>query len=61
MKLQASVLSILVSIFRLGLLQLSAGTYEATSSSAANVVSLWNDLDIRPFSLVMFVKHFSLA
>ena len=39
MKLQASVLSILVSIFRLGLLRLSAGTYEATSSTAAIVVS----------------------
>ena len=39
MKLQASVLSILVSIFRLGLLWLSAGTYKATSSTAANVVS----------------------
>ena len=39
MKLQASVPSILVSIFRLGSLRLSAGTYEATSSSAANVVS----------------------
>ena len=39
MKLQASVLSILVSIFRLGLLRLSAGTYEATYSTAANVVS----------------------
>ena len=35
MKLQASVLSILVSIFRLGLLRLSAGTYEATSYTAA--------------------------
>ena len=31
--------SILVSIFRIGLLRLSAGTYEATSSTAANVVS----------------------
>ena len=41
MKLQASVLSILVSIFRLGLLRLSVGTgtYEATSSTAGNVVS----------------------
>ena len=39
MKLQASVLSILVSIFRLGLLRLSAGTYEATCSTAANIVS----------------------
>ena len=39
MKLQASVLSILVRSFRLGLLQLSAGTYEGTSSTAANVVS----------------------
>ena len=29
------------SIFRLGLLRLSAGTYEATSSTAANVVSHW--------------------
>ena len=36
MKLQASVLS----IFRLGFLRLSAGgTYKATSSTAANVVS----------------------
>ena len=39
MKLHASVLSILVSIFRLGVLRLSAGTYEATSSTTANVVS----------------------
>ena len=39
MKLQASVIGILVSIFRLGLLRLSADTYEATSSTAANVVS----------------------
>ena len=39
MKLQASVLSTLVSIFRLGLLRLSVGTYEATSSTAGNVVS----------------------
>ena len=39
MKLHASVQNILVSIFRLGLLRLSAGTYEATSSTAANVVS----------------------
>ena len=39
MKLQTSVHSILVSIFRIGLLRLSAGTYEATSSTAANVVS----------------------
>ena len=39
MKLQAPVLSILVSIFRLGLLRLSAGAYEATYSTAANVVS----------------------
>ena len=31
--------SILVGIFRIGLLRLSAGTYEATSSTAANVVS----------------------
>ena len=41
MTLQASVLSILVSIFHLGLLRLSAGTstYKATSFTAANVVS----------------------
>ena len=39
MKLQTSVQSILVSIFRIGLLRLSVGTYEATSSTAANVVS----------------------
>ena len=39
MKLQTSVLSILVRIFRIGLLRLSAGTCEATSSSVANVVS----------------------
>ena len=43
MKLQASVLSILVSIFR-GLLRLSAGTYKATSSTAADVVSHWERL-----------------
>ena len=39
MKLQASVQSILVSIYRLGLLRLSAGTYEATSSTVADVIS----------------------
>ena len=39
MKLQASVQSILVSTFRLGLLRLSADTYKATSSTAVNVVS----------------------
>ena len=39
MKLQTSVQSILVSIFRIGLLRLSAGTYEATSSTAGKVVS----------------------
>ena len=39
MKVQPSVLSISVSIFRLGLLRLSAGTYETTSLTAANVVS----------------------
>ena len=39
MKLQSSVQSILVSIFRVGLFRFSAGTYEATSSTAANVVS----------------------
>ena len=39
MKLQTSVQSILVSIFRIDLLRLSAGSYEASSSTAANVVS----------------------
>ena len=39
MKLLTSVQSILVSTFRVGLLRLSAGTYEATSSTAVNVVS----------------------
>ena len=39
MKLQTSVQSILVGIFCIGLLRLSAGTYEATSSTAVNVVS----------------------
>ena len=38
MKLQTSVQSILVCIFSLGLLRLSAGTYKATSSTATNVV-----------------------
>ena len=41
MQLQASMQSILVSNFRLGLLRLSAGTYEATSWTAANLVSHW--------------------
>ena len=31
--------SILVSIFRIGLLRLSAGTYEATSLTVANLVN----------------------
>ena len=39
MRLQTLMRSILVNIFRIGLLRLSAGTYEATSSTAANVVS----------------------
>ena len=41
MQLQAAVQSILVNIFRLGLLRLSAGTYKAISSTAANLVSYW--------------------
>ena len=49
------------SIFRKGLLRLSAGTYEATFSTAANLVSHLNDFDLRPFSLVMFGKRFSLV
>ena len=40
MKLQTSVLSILVSIFLIGLLRLSAGTYEATSTVASAVSHL---------------------
>ena len=57
------LLSTLVSIFRLGLLRLSADTYEATSSTAANVVSYLKRFrpSLRPFSLVMFRKRFSLA
>ena len=39
MRLQTLMQSILVSIFCIGLLRLSAGTYEATSSIAANVIS----------------------
>ena len=39
MQLQTSMQSILVTIFRIGLLRLSAGTYEATALTAANVVS----------------------
>ena len=61
MKLQAPVQSILVSIFRLGSLRLSACTYEATSSTAANVVGHLERFDRRPFSLVMFRKRFSLV
>ena len=39
MQLLASMQSILVSIFRIGLLRLSAGTEEATPSTAANLLS----------------------
>ena len=39
MQLQTLMQSNFVSIFRIDLLRLSAGTYEATSSRAANVVS----------------------
>ena len=35
MKLQTSMQSILVSIFRVGLLRLSAGTYEAIAASVS--------------------------
>ena len=38
MKLQTSVQSILVIIFRIDFLRLSSGTYEATFSTAANLV-----------------------
>ena len=57
MKLQTSMQSILVSTFCVGLSRLSAGTYEATSSTAANVVSHLNDFDLRPFSVMMFGKR----
>ena len=39
MQLQSLMQGILVCIFRIGLLRLLEGTYEATSSTAANVVS----------------------
>ena len=39
MLLQTSEQSILVNIFRIGLLRLSAGTYEATASTATGVAS----------------------
>ena len=39
MEFQTSKQSILVSIFCLGLLRLLAGTYKATASTAANVVT----------------------
>ena len=39
MKLLTLVQSILISIFCVGLLRLLADTYEATSSTAVNVVS----------------------
>ena len=38
-QLQASTQNISFKIFRIGLPRLSAGTYEATSSTAANLVS----------------------
>ena len=64
MKLQASVQSILVSIFRLGLLRLSAGrNYEAISSTAANVIShlerFWSTSF--QFGSLMVRKRFSLV
>ena len=61
MKLQTSVQSILVSIFRFGLLQLSAGTYEATSSTTANVVSHLERFWSTSFQFDMFGKRFSLV
>ena len=39
MHLQTSMQSVLVSIFRIGVLRLSAGTYGATSSTVASIVS----------------------
>ena len=40
MHFQTSMQSILVNIFRTGLLRLSSDTYEATASTAAAVVSI---------------------
>ena len=50
MQLQTSKQSILASIFCIGLLWLSAGTYKATASTAADVVTslvIWNDFGHR--------------
>ena len=61
MKLQTSMQSILVSIFRLGLLRLSAGTYEATSSTAANVFSHLEQYWPTSFQFVNVQKAFLLS
>ena len=58
MQLQTSMQIILVNIYRIGLLRLSAGAYAATASTAAAVV--WNGLDALPLDLVMFGKRFFL-
>ena len=61
MKLLTSVQSILVSIFRLGLSRLLAGTYGATFSTAANVVSHWNDRRSRRVFLCFYSAIFQLT
>ena len=61
MKLQTSVQSISVSIFRIGLLRLSAGTYEANSSTAANAVSHLERFCLTSFQFGNVRKAFLLS
>ena len=60
-KLQTSVQSILVSIFRLGLLRLSESTDEATSSKSVNVVSHLERFQPSSFQLGNVQKAFLLS
>ena len=63
MQLQISTQSILVSIFRIRLVRLSAGTYKAILPRQLLMYSLsfGTNFNPRPFSLVMFGKRFSLV
>ena len=61
MKLRTSVQSILVIIFCIGLLLLSAGTYEVTSSTFANVVSHLERFRPTSFQFGNFRKAFLLS
>ena len=61
MKLQTSVQSILVSIFRIGLLRLSAGTSEDNSSTAANAVSHLERFCLTSFQFGYVRKAFLLS